>query len=67
MAISSPDVITRYFAAKAARDFDTQVTLFADDAIVIDDGQTSRVSMSGRELVVCDCAMLHMLDAPERS
>ena len=42
MAISTPDVITRYFAAQAARDFDTLVTLFADDAVVIDDGQTSR-------------------------
>ena len=36
MAISAPDVITRYFAAQSARDFDTLFTLFADDATVID-------------------------------
>ena len=40
MAISTPVVITRYFAAQAARDFDTLVTLFADDGIVVDEGQT---------------------------
>jgi len=40
MAISTPGVITRYFAAQAARDFDTLVTLFADDGIVVDEGQT---------------------------
>ena len=42
MAISTPDVITRYFAAQSARDFDTLVSLFADDAVVIDEGQTKR-------------------------
>ena len=42
MAISTPAVITRYFAAQAARNFDTLVTLFADDAIVIDEGKTRR-------------------------
>jgi ketosteroid isomerase-like protein len=42
MAISTPDVITRYFAAQTARDFGTLVTLFADDAVVIDEGQTRR-------------------------
>ena len=42
MAISTPAVITRYFAAQAGRDFDTLVTLFADDAIVIDEGKTRR-------------------------
>jgi uncharacterized protein (TIGR02246 family) len=42
MAISAPDVITRYFAAQAARDFDTLVTLFADDASVVDEGKTRR-------------------------
>ena len=42
MALSTPAVITRYFAAQAARDFDTLVTLFADDAIVIDEGKTRR-------------------------
>jgi uncharacterized protein (TIGR02246 family) len=42
MALSTPAVITRYFAAQAARDFDTLVTLFADDAIVIDEGKSRR-------------------------
>jgi ketosteroid isomerase-like protein len=42
MATSAPDVITRYFTAQAARDFDTLVTSFADDAVVIDEGQTRR-------------------------
>jgi len=42
MTTSTPAVITRYFAAQAARDFDTLVTLFADDAIVIDEGKTRR-------------------------
>lgn len=42
MAVSIPAVITRYFAAQAGRDFDTLVTLFADDAIVVDEGKTRR-------------------------
>ena len=42
MTTSTPAVITRYFAAQAARNFDTLVTLFADDAIVIDEGKTRR-------------------------
>src|SRR4051794_15222451 len=42
MAISTPDVITRYFTAQAARDFDILVTLFADDAVVLDEGQIRR-------------------------
>ena len=42
MTTSNPAVITRYFAAQAARNFDTLVTLFADDAIVIDEGKTRR-------------------------
>jgi ketosteroid isomerase-like protein len=42
MAISTPDVVSRYLTAQAARDFDTLVTLFADDAIVIDEGKTMR-------------------------
>ena len=42
MALSTPAVITRYFAAQAARDFDTLVELFADDAIVIDEGKSRR-------------------------
>jgi len=33
-------VIARYFDAQAARDFDTLLTLFADDAVVIDEGQS---------------------------
>jgi uncharacterized protein (TIGR02246 family) len=49
MAISTPVVITRYFAAQAARDFDTLVTLFADDAVVIDEGQTRRGAKEIRE------------------
>jgi uncharacterized protein (TIGR02246 family) len=42
VASSVPDVITRYFAAQAARDFETLLTLFADDAVVIDEGRTRR-------------------------
>jgi ketosteroid isomerase-like protein len=42
MTNSVPDVIARYFAAQAARDFDTLLTLFAEDAVVIDEGQTMR-------------------------
>src|SRR5438132_817167 len=42
MPTSAPDVITRYFAAQSARDFETLLTLFADDAEVIDEGQTRR-------------------------
>jgi len=40
MATSVPDVISRYFAAQSERDFDTLLTLFADDAVVVDEGQT---------------------------
>ena len=40
MTTSTPAVITRYFAAQAGRNFNTLVTLFADDAIVIDEGKT---------------------------
>ncbi len=42
MAISTPDVVSCYLTAQAARDFDALVTLFADDAIVIDEGKTMR-------------------------
>ena len=42
MSTPVPAVITRYFAAQSARDFDTLVTLFADDGVVIDEGQTRR-------------------------
>ena len=42
MSTAVPDVISRYFAAQSARDFDTLVTLFADDGVVVDEGQTRR-------------------------
>jgi len=42
VATSVPDVIARYFSAQAARDFDTVLMLFADDAVVIDEGQARR-------------------------
>ena len=42
MASATPAVITRYFAAQATRDFDTLVRLFADEAVVIDEGKTRR-------------------------
>jgi uncharacterized protein (TIGR02246 family) len=42
MPVSVPDVITRYLVAQATRDFDTLLTLFADDAVVVDEGQTRR-------------------------
>ena len=42
MVISAPDLIIRYFAAQAARDFDTLLTLFAEDGVVIDEGRTRR-------------------------
>ena len=42
MATSVPDVVSRYFAAQAARDFDALLALFADDAVVVDEGQTRR-------------------------
>jgi len=37
-----PDVITRYFAAQSARDLDAIVGLFADDGVLIDEGQIRR-------------------------
>jgi uncharacterized protein (TIGR02246 family) len=42
MAISTPDVVARYFAAQSARDFDALLLLFADDAVVFDEGKTRR-------------------------
>jgi ketosteroid isomerase-like protein len=42
MVEATPEVITRYFAAQSAREFDTLVSLFANDAIVIDEGRTRR-------------------------
>jgi hypothetical protein len=35
-----PDVISRYFQFDADRDIDAIVTLFADDATVVDEGET---------------------------
>jgi uncharacterized protein (TIGR02246 family) len=40
MADPTPEVITRYLKAQSARDFNTLVTLFADDGAVIDEGKT---------------------------
>ncbi len=37
-----PDVISRYFEADARRDIDAIVALFADDALVVDEGETWR-------------------------
>jgi ketosteroid isomerase-like protein len=37
-----PRVVERYVAAQAARNFDTLVELFTDDAVVIDEGKTWR-------------------------
>lgn len=42
MPTTTPEVITRYFAAHAARDTDALVTLFTDDAVVLDEGKTWR-------------------------
>ena len=39
---TTPEVITRFFAANAARDTDALVTLFTDDAVVLDEGKTWR-------------------------
>ena len=40
MSTAVPDVITSYFEADARRDIDTIVTLFTDDAVVVDEGET---------------------------
>jgi uncharacterized protein (TIGR02246 family) len=37
-----PEVVTRYFEADARRDIDAVVALFADDAVVVDEGETWR-------------------------
>ena len=37
-----PEVVTRYFQADARRDIDAVVALFADDAVVVDEGETWR-------------------------
>jgi uncharacterized protein (TIGR02246 family) len=40
MSTSIPGVIAYYFIAQAGGDFDTIVSLFDDDAVLIDAGQT---------------------------
>lgn len=42
MTTAVPKVVTRYFEADARRDIDALVALFADDAVVIDEGKTRR-------------------------
>jgi ketosteroid isomerase-like protein len=42
MSNAVPEVITRYFEADSRRDIDAIVTLFTDDAIVVDAGETRR-------------------------
>jgi ketosteroid isomerase-like protein len=37
-----PDVITGYFEADARRDTDAILALFAEDAVVVDEGETHR-------------------------
>ena len=39
MSTNLPDVISRYFECDADRDVDSIVSLFAEDAIVIDEGE----------------------------
>jgi hypothetical protein len=40
MSTKLPDVVTRYFERDADRDIDSIVSLFADDATVVDEGET---------------------------
>ena len=42
MGTAVPDVIARYFAADARHDFDAVIAEFANDAVVIDEGETRR-------------------------
>jgi uncharacterized protein (TIGR02246 family) len=42
MSTTVPELITRYFEADARRDTDALVALFADDAVVVDEGRTWR-------------------------
>lgn len=42
MSTPIPEVIGRYFEADARRDVDAIVALFAEDAAVVDEGQTRR-------------------------
>jgi ketosteroid isomerase-like protein len=39
MSTNLPDVVSRYFERDADRDIDSIVSLFADDATVIDEGE----------------------------
>ena len=61
MAISVPDVITRYFAAQAARDFDTLLTLF-------DTVRYHEFYRAGlwRDETLYDVVRAHSEQAPER-
>ena len=40
MSTKLPDVVTHYFQRDAERDIDSIVSLFADDATVLDEGET---------------------------
>ena len=40
MSTVIPDVVNRYFQADARRDIDAIVALFAEDAVVVDEGKT---------------------------
>jgi ketosteroid isomerase-like protein len=42
MPSTAPDAITAYFEADHRRDVDAVVALFADDAVVVDEGETRR-------------------------
>ena len=39
MSVAVPDVVRRYFELDAVRDIDAIVALFADDAVVVDEGE----------------------------
>jgi ketosteroid isomerase-like protein len=44
MHAPEPAVVTRYFEADARRDIEAILSLFTDDAVVVDEGQTRRGS-----------------------
>ena len=44
---SMPETVNQYFALDARRDHDAILALFADDAVVIDEGET----MTGRDAI----------------
>src|SRR5689334_1395609 len=48
MVISAPDLVTRYFTAQSTRDFDTLLTLSAEDAVVVGEGRTQRSTRENR-------------------